>query len=134
MAQQRLGLGPAISDEATCRGQSRRLPHWGASSPGVGTVGHGGPIPPLRNRAFPTGRALDALAAKGWASHRRTSAAQAQGRGDAGTWGQSPGWWQEALARSWHPSRLRGLFIASVESPVCTECSDLTFNNVINNN
>lgn len=49
-------------------------------------------------------------------------------------WGQAPGRWQEALARSWHQSGLRGLFIASVESPACTERSDLTFNNVINNN
>lgn len=32
------------------------------------------------------------------------------------------------------PEQLRGLFIASVDSPACTECSDLTFNNVINNN
>lgn len=70
--------------------------------PRAGTAGRGGPVPPLQKSAFPIGRALNVLAAKGWASRGRT-----QPRcGDAGMWGRAPGRWQEELARSWHQSGL----------------------------
>lgn len=105
--------------------------------PRAGTAGCGGPIPPLRKSAFPIGRALNVLAARPRAGLRMTECgpgAGTRGHRDTGTQGRAPGRWQEALARSWHRSGLRGLFIASVESPACTECSDLTVSNVINNN
>lgn len=106
-------------------------------SPGAGTAGRGGAIPPLRKSAFPTGKALNVPAARPRAGLRMTGCgpdAGTRGRGDAGTRGQAPGRWQEALARSWHRSGLRGLFIASLQNPTCTECSDPTISKVINNN
>jgi len=127
------GLGPAALDEATHGGRSRRLPWRGASSP---RRGHGGvrrACPSPSEKCFSHRKGSECTSGQGlglaW-----PNAAPARGHGDAGTQGWAPGRWQEALARSWHQSGLWGLFIASVESPACTERSDLTFHNVINNN